>query len=117
MGVYGIMYGISLKPPWPPCIYTYIYVERNKIVLYFNCFRKKLEEEKENSESGFESIFTRVEAQSRGAKNQNQSLGAKNENQQPKEKFHIDEQFIRKVLEFETSSPLIRNNFIIFNSG
>jgi len=69
--------------------------------------RKKLEEEKENSESGFESIFTRVEAQSRGAKNQNQSLGAKNENQQPKEKFHIDEQFIRKVLEFETSSPLL----------
>ena len=26
VGVYGIMYGISVNPPWPPCIYLSIYL-------------------------------------------------------------------------------------------
>ena len=32
VAVYGTVYGICVKPPWPPCICMYVYVVRTHIM-------------------------------------------------------------------------------------
>ena len=78
------------------------------ILLFCILFRKKLEENKENTDSmGFspETLFKTVEGKPQGQKTKD-----------AQHKFKIDQAFIQKVLEFETSSPLLRNAMFSYNS-
>ena len=57
---------------------------------------------KETEDRGPETLFQTVIGAGQGAKTGHQRTGH--------EKFKIHESFIRKVLEFETSSPLLRKH-------